>query len=90
MNHFRRLWRIFLLGLVAVLVVVAVVLLLRGDRREAGPAALTSPLPTPAAENLESYPRSTSVGVLLWVVLGSMLALGITFLILRGFRRDTQ
>lgn len=89
MNLFRR-PRGLLLVLVAVLVVVAAVLVLRGNRREAAPA--TSPLPTPvdAVETLEPPSQSTSAVVLLWVALGSLLALGVAALILRRSRRDEQ
>ena len=84
----KRLW--LLLVLVAVIVIVAVVLVLSDNRREAAPA--TSPLPTPggAVEPLGTSSRSTLAGVLLWVVLGSLLALGIAALILRRSRRDAQ
>ncbi|MFL7792080.1 MAG: hypothetical protein AB8I69_08075 [Anaerolineae bacterium] len=88
MNRFRRLRGPLLLALVVVLVVVAAVLSLRGSQRVSTPAALaTSPLPPPvAAEASQVSPRSTPAVVWFWVVLGSMLALGVTFLILRRFR----
>ena len=89
MNHFRR-PRGLLLVLVAVLVVVTAVLVMRDNRREAVPA--TSPLSTPvdAVETLGTPPRSSSAVALLWVVLGSLLALGVAALILRRSRRDEQ
>jgi hypothetical protein len=89
MNLFRR-HRGLLLVLVAVFVIVATVLVLRDSRREAAPA--TSPLPTPvdAVESLGTPFLSTSAVVLLWVVLGSLLALGVAALILRRSRRDEQ
>ncbi|MBN1978907.1 MAG: hypothetical protein JW918_16025 [Anaerolineae bacterium] len=89
MNRFRR-PRGLLLVLVAAFVIVAAVLVLRGNRREAAPA--TSPLPTPAdaAETLGTSSRSTSAAALLWVVLGSLLALGVAALVLRRPRRDEQ
>lgn len=92
MKRFRRLRGPLFLALVAVLVVVATVLSLRGSQREAAPAALaTSPLPPPVvAETSQVSLRSTPAVVLFWVVLGSMLALGVTSLILRRFRRDMQ
>jgi hypothetical protein len=92
MNRFRRLRGPLFLTLVAVLVVVAAVLSLRGSQREATPAAFaTSPLPPPVdTETSQVPPRSTPAVVLFWVVLGSMLALGVTFLVLRRFRRDIQ
>jgi hypothetical protein len=89
MNLFRR-PRGFLLVLVVVIVIVAAVLVLRDNRREAAPA--TSPLPTPvdAAETLGAPSQSTLAVVLLWVALGSLLALGVAVLILRRSRRDEQ
>jgi hypothetical protein len=89
MNLFRR-PRVLLLVLVAVIVIVAAVLVLRDNRLATAPA--TSPLPTPAdaVETLETSSRSTPAVVLLWVALGSLLALGVAFLILRRSRRDEQ
>jgi len=49
----------------------------------------TSPLPTPAPPSTAALPSSwTGAGaILLWVTLGIVLALGITFLLLRWYRR---
>jgi hypothetical protein len=91
MNLFRHPRGLLLVLVVALVIIVAVlVLVLRDNRREAAPA--TSPLPAPvdAAETLGMPSRSTPAVVLLWVALGSLLALGVAALILRRSRRDEQ
>jgi len=96
----HTLWLV--LALVAALV-AATVLWLRGMQAGGGPSPLStpsaldsSPLSTPlppapdvSAETTPSPPPSWTGGgaVLLWVVLGIVLALGIAFVILRWYRR---
>ncbi len=87
-----QLW--FALAL-AVVIVTALALWLRGAQSGSGqsplstPAASTgSPLPTPTRENPAPPPSAWTNGgaVLLWVALGILLALGITFVMLRWYR----
>ncbi len=51
-------------------------------------ASVGSPLPTPTRENTAPPPSAWTNGgaVLLWVALGILLALGITFVMLRWYR----
>lgn len=88
-----------LLVLMAVILIAAAALWLRGTQRDgdhsplATPvAADASPLSTPTLENgMSPPPTSWSNGgvALLWVALGILLALIIAFVILRWYRRPT-
>ncbi len=79
-----------------VVLIVAAALWLRGARFDGGQSPLLtpvasaeSPLPTPPPENGALLPPAswTNGGaVLLWVALGILLALVITFIILRWYR----
>jgi uncharacterized membrane protein SpoIIM required for sporulation len=99
--HRLRLW--FVLVLVVVLISAAVLwlraMLVSGPvfTSPIPPPLRTaegeSPLPTPTSASPTSAAVSISttgaVAVLLWVALGVVLALGITFVILRWYRRAT-
>ncbi|MCP4538469.1 MAG: hypothetical protein GY832_15140 [Chloroflexi bacterium] len=80
----------------AVVLIVAVALWLRGTSFDGAQsplptpkAAAVSPLTTPSPENAApSLPSAWSSGgaILLWVALGILLALGLAFVILRWYR----
>jgi predicted metal-binding membrane protein len=97
MDRSRRLRVLLVLALVAVVVAAAALLLLRGRQREPTPSASpvsapseASPLSTPAvAGTATPYRQASLASALLWVALGGILAVGMTFLILRRSRPDT-
>jgi hypothetical protein len=85
------------LALVVVLVAAAALWLLGIQPDSGGRSALStpatsavSPLPTPTPASATTHPPPWATGgaVLLWVALGIVLALGITFVILRWHRHD--
>jgi hypothetical protein len=88
-----------LLVLIAVIVIAAAALWLRGAQQSAErsplatPAAAdASPLPTPATKtDMPPPPASWNNGgvALLWVALGILLALIIAFVVLRWYHRPT-
>lgn len=83
--RYLRLWLI--LAIVAVLIAAAA-LWIRGKQ-----VGTPSPLPTPVSASpppTSTAPSALRVGtgaILMWAALGSVLALGIAFLILRYYRR---
>jgi len=103
MARWRRLHLWFALALVSVVIVVEVLWLrgtLPGSARSPLPTPVvpgTSPLLTPAlavsatSTSTPAPPSSWTSGgaVLLWVTLGIVLALGLTFVMLRLYRRAT-
>jgi hypothetical protein len=84
-THPPRLW--LALALLVVLGAAAA-LWLHGARPD---TTSPSPLPTPTPPSTATLPSPWVTGgaALLWVILGSALALGIAFLILRLHRHDT-
>jgi len=87
------------LALVVVLIAAAALWLLGIQPDSGGRSALSTPAtsavsplptptPTPASATTHPPPWATGGAVLLWVTLGIVLALGITFVILRWHRHD--
>ena len=96
MSQSYRSPRFWLVLACTVVIIVAFVLWQRGARSDGDPSPLPtpvasaeSPLPTPAlGDDAPLPPTSWSNGgaVLLWVALGILVALAITFIILRWYR----
>jgi hypothetical protein len=90
MTQSRHLRAIALLPLVVALLVMAIVAWQRDREQEVvSVVPQASPLPVPTAETFSPLPPLGLAAALFWVVLGGLLALGITFLILRR-HKSTQ